>query len=447
MDEYWLVSVDDHVIEPAGVWQDRLPARYRDAGPRWIRDDTGPAWVFENVRVSVNSTVTGGAVTDPAQAHPIWQSLDFDDMDPACYDPKARVKAMDADHVLASILFPNLPRFCGQQFAEATDRQLGLLCVKAYNDWMIDEWCSTAPERFIPNVLIPLWDPALAETELRRCADKGARAFMFSQAPHRLGLPSIHDVNRYWDPVFATAQEADLVVCTHLGSSSQLPDAAPDAPFTVSTTLLQFAGQETLLDWIYGDVFDRFPGLKVCLSENGIGWIPAVLEVAEMFIEAGRKGLPIPGETPEDKSSPPDFEGNANGKAGSDVEERGFLGGGSADAFEVEMHKLAKHLHELNVRDRFREHIYGCFIEDSHGLRNLDEIGVDNVMMETDFPHLTSTYPRTGSVAHEALKGFNEEDRRKLLFENAARVFRWNKELERFADSRADIDLRGMVSA
>jgi predicted TIM-barrel fold metal-dependent hydrolase len=215
----------------------------------------------------------------------------------------------------------------------------------------------------------------------------------------------------------------------------------------VSTTLLQFAGQETLLDWIYGDVFDRFPGLKVCLSENGIGWIPAVLEVAEMFIEAGRKGLPIPGETPEDKSSPPDSEGNANGKAGSDVEERGFLGGGSADAFEVEMHKLAKHLHELNVRDRFREHIYGCFIEDSHGLRNLDEIGVDNVMMETDFPHLTSTYPRTGSVAHEALKGFNEEDRRKLLFENAARVFRWNKELERFADSRADIDLRGMVSA
>jgi predicted TIM-barrel fold metal-dependent hydrolase len=317
--------------------------------------------------------------------------------------------------------------------------------VKAYNDWMIDAWCGIAPERFIPNVLIPLWDPALAEAELRRCADKGARAFMFSQAPHRLGLPSIHDANGYWDPVFATAQEADLVVCTHLGSSSQLPDAAPDAPFTVSTTLLQFAGQETLLDWIYGSVFDRFPGLKVCLSENGIGWIPAVLEVAEMFIEAGRKGLPIPGETAMDKSE--QTRANANVKADTEHEDRGFLGAGSGDAFQAEMQKLAKHLHELDVRERFRQHIYGCFIEDSHGLRTLDEIGVDNVMMESDFPHLTSTYPRTGSVAYEALKDFSAEDRRKLLFENAARVFRWSDELERFADSRPDIDLRGMVSA
>ena len=438
MSDYWLVSVDDHVIEPAGVWQDRLPAKYREAGPRWIRDDVGPAWIFEDVRVSVNSTVTGGAVIDDTKSHPIWQPLDFDDMDPACYDAKARVAAMDKDHVLASVLFPNLPRFCGQQFAEAKDRELGLLCVKAYNDWMIDEWCGTAPDRFIPNVLIPLWDPKLAAEELRRCAEKGARAFCFSQAPHRLGLPSIHNAERYWDPVFDVAQDADLAICTHLGSASQLPEVAPDAPFTVSTTLLQFAGQETLLDWVYGDAFDRFPGLKVCLSENGIGWIPPLLEVAEMFNEATRKGLPIPGQKETDTAAETALVA-ARDEAHREV---GFLGTGSNDAFQAEMRKLAERLHGLDVRQRFRDHIYGCFIEDTHGLRSIDEIGIDNVMMETDFPHLTSTFPRTAEVASEVLAQFSDEDRRKLLFGNAARVFRWTEPLERVMGEHPETDLK-----
>jgi predicted TIM-barrel fold metal-dependent hydrolase len=424
MDEVWLISVDDHVIEPEHVWQDRLPARLRKRGPRWVRDDAGPAWIYENVRVPVNATVTGAANIEPGSMPPVFEPLDFDRINPACYEPTARVKAMDADHILSSVLFPNLPRFCGQLFAESEDKALGLLCVRAYNDWMIEEWCAAAPGRFIPNVLIPLWDPAEGARELRRCADRGARAFCFSQAPHRLGLPSIHDPEGYWDPVFSVANETGMVVCTHLGSASQLPDTAPDAPIMVSTTLLQFAGQETLLDWLFGRPFDHFPNLRVCLSENGIGWMPAVLEVAEWFMEAGRRGQPVPGQ-PAETLAPSATDPKAVDSSGREV--KGFLGAGNA----ADLNRMAHARPDaFDLRGRFREHIFGCFIKDDHGVRALDELGFDNVMMESDFPHMSSSYPNTARYATQALAPFAESLRRKLLTDNAARLFSWETELD-----------------
>jgi predicted TIM-barrel fold metal-dependent hydrolase len=416
MNDWWLISVDDHVIEPEHVWQARLPEKFRDRGPRWVRDETGPAWIYEDVRVPVNATVTGAANLDSGSMPPVFEPLDFDRINPACYDPAARVRAMDADHVLSSILFPNLPRFCGQLFAEGDDKKLGLLCVKAYNDWMIEEWCASAPGRFIPNVLIPLWDPGEAARELERCADRGARAFCFSQAPHRLGLPSIHDRDGYWNPVFSAANETGMVVCTHLGSASQLPDTAPDAPIMVSTTLLQFAGQETLLDWLFGRPFDSFPNLRVCLSENGIGWIPAVLEVAEWFIEAGRRGQPVPGE----KAELPAVDSSGR-------EVKGFLGAGNASDLARMTNARSE---EFDLRTRFREHIFGCFIKDDHGVRALDELGFDNIMMESDFPHMSSSYPNTAEAAARALAALDDGQRRKLLTDNAARLFSWEKELD-----------------
>ena len=107
----------------------------------------------------------------------------------------------------ASLCFPAFPRFCGQEFTEASDRELGLACVRAYNDWMIDEWCGAVPGRLIPLVILPLWDADLAVAEVERCAAKGARAVTFSENPAALGLPSVHDRRQYWDPVFAACAD------------------------------------------------------------------------------------------------------------------------------------------------------------------------------------------------------------------------------------------------
>ena len=83
-------------------------------------------------------------------------------MRPGCYDPIARLEDMDRAGVLASLCFPTLPRFCGQLFYEAADRDFGFVCLQTYNDWVIDDWSQAAPGRYIPLTLIPLWDPQLA---------------------------------------------------------------------------------------------------------------------------------------------------------------------------------------------------------------------------------------------------------------------------------------------
>ena len=135
-----------------------------------------------------------------------------------------------------------------------------------------------APGRYIPLTLIPLWDPPLAAKELERCAAKGATAFAFSENPAPLGLPTIHDPSRYWDPVMAAATDLDMVVCMHTGSSSQVPTIAPDSPFMANLAWGANRTSGAMLSWLFSGLFTRFPNLKIALSEGEIGWIPYFLE-------------------------------------------------------------------------------------------------------------------------------------------------------------------------
>ena len=93
--------------------------------------------------------------------------ITYDEMRPGCYDPKARVEDMLDNHVEASLCFPTFPRFCGQTFTEAKDRELGEACVYAYNDWMVEEWCGDSDGHLVPLTIIPLWDAELAAAEVR----------------------------------------------------------------------------------------------------------------------------------------------------------------------------------------------------------------------------------------------------------------------------------------
>ena len=147
-------------------------------------------------------------VWPPENRPPVFNPLPFSEIPPACHDPSARVEAMNADRVLASLVFPNLPGFAGGLFVRAKDKALALLCVQAYNDWIIDEWCAEAPDRFIPLSLVPMWDGALAAAEAERVIGKGSRAISFSMAPQNLGLPPIDDRGGFWDPLFSTVAEA-----------------------------------------------------------------------------------------------------------------------------------------------------------------------------------------------------------------------------------------------
>lgn len=387
----WLISVDDHVLEPGHVWSSRLPKRYRDVGPRLVTDDKGEAWYYETKRIpTIGLSAAAGKRKDEFSPLP----MTYADMRPGCYDPVERLADMNRDGVLASLCFPSFPRFCGQVFYEGNDKELGLLCVRAFNDWMIDEWADSAPGRFIPMIIIPLWDPVLAADEIERTASKGAKAVAFSENPSPLGLPSIHDKGRYWDPVFDAAASAGMPLCTHLGSSSSLPKTSPDTPMIATLAMQPVNLSLTCIDWLFSGIFSRFPTLKLCLSEGGIGWIPYVLERCDYVME--RQGY---------WAGKADFSGDLG---------RGDL---TISAGEGDL--------DLSARpsEIFRDHIYGCFIDETHGPENIEAIGMDNVMIETDYPHTDSSWPHSIEKATKHLEHLNENDRYKILRGNAERVF------------------------
>jgi predicted TIM-barrel fold metal-dependent hydrolase len=388
-----IISVDDHVIEPATVWSDRLPSKYAEIGPRIVR-----APVAEMTFIGGKFTAIPGNPGDPGDPVDWWfyedlrrpltrldtavgfsrdeitlTGITYDTMRQGSYKIKDRLEDMDVNGLEASLCFPTFPRFCGQTFTEAADKELGLLCVQAYNDWMVEEWCG--PEsggRLIPLIIVPLWDAELAAAEVYRNAARGVHAVCFSEIPPNLGLPSIH--SGYWDPFFAACNETDTVINMHIGSGSKMPSTSADAPAAVGSTLTFANCCFSMIDWLMSGVLNRFPNLKLAYAEGQIGWIPYILERADTVWEENRAW------------------------------------GGVAD----KVLEPPSHL--------FKKHVYGCFFDDPHGLRVLDEIGEDNVTYESDYPHSDSTWPNTAKIAAEQMAHLTDAQIYKLVRGNAIKM-------------------------
>jgi predicted TIM-barrel fold metal-dependent hydrolase len=385
-----IVSVDDHVVEPPHVWERWLPAKHRDKAPRIERrgigtmrhvgggtyeqtfDPDGPqadCWVYEDlVYIHKRHVAAVGFDRDDMTMSP----MTYDEMRPGCYDPKARVDDMELNWVEASLSFPSFPRFCGQTFLEAKDRELAEACVYAYNDWMVDEWCSDSGGRLIPLPIIPLWDAELAAAEVRRNASRGARAVCFSEIPAVLGLPSIHTGD--WDPFFAACAETRTVVCMHIGSSSKMPATSADAPVAVAATLSFGNAMSSLTDFLFSGVLVRFPDLKLAYSEGQIGWIPYILERADDVWLEHRAWGGVREIVPEPPST------------------------------------------------YYYRQVFGCFFRDRHGIESLESVGIDNTTFETDYPHTDSTWPHTKKVAQELMAGLPDDVVHKLVRGNAIRM-------------------------
>lgn len=397
----WLISVDDHVLEPPDLWQRWVPARYRDRAPKVVRDHEDEWWEYDGIRAP---TAGLAAVAGKDKREFSFRPIRYEEMRPACYDSKARIEDMDQAGILASLCFPSFSRFCGQVFTEGQDRELGLVCVKAYNDWMIEEWAGSAPGRFIPMIILPLWDPVLSAEEVRRCAAKGALALAFSENPVALGLPSVYDPAQVWDPVWQACNETGIVVCMHIGSSSQMWAPSQWSPGIVRYIMggsVNISG--AMIEWLFAPPFNKYPDLKIALSEGGIGWLPYYLERAAYTVDRHRYWV---NQASEEIAKPTSLESLA--PVGGDLE-------GMPD------------LETMDVRAVFRDHIFGCFINDFHGVRSLSEIGVDNVMIETDYPHSDSTWPDCIQFAHKQLSTvpLTDEQKYKILRANAERVFRF----------------------
>jgi len=147
--QYTLISVDDHLVEPPGMFEGRLPARWQGQAPRVVETPEGhQVWEFDGNRYTqVGMNAVAGRRPETVAVEPFR----FDQMRPGCWDIDARVRDMDINGVWASLNFPSqITGFCGRVFSVAKEAELGVQTTRAWNDWLFEEWYSPYPQRIIP---------------------------------------------------------------------------------------------------------------------------------------------------------------------------------------------------------------------------------------------------------------------------------------------------------
>lgn len=386
-----MISVDDHVMEAPDIWTSRVPKSRQEDVPHVERaraisnvvdgrmtltrsDSEGDPcdwWVYADVEIALITAAARVGFDNPDFTPTTYDALHL-----GTWQQAGRLQDMTADGVEASMCYPNIvSRFCGQTFLETGDRETSLECIRAYNDWMLDEWCAGEGHgRLLPLTLIPLWDVQLAADEVTRCAAKGALAVCFSENPYQLGLPTLHSGE--WDPFLRAAADAGVTVCMHIGSSSHMPTTSPDAPHIISSLTHFSVTAGSLLDFIFSGTMDRIPNLKLFFAESQAGWLPFVLEQADQ-LWALREGSTMSVELP----NPP-----------------------------------TTYLHDR---------IYTSIFHDDVALRNRDSIGVRQMCFETDYPHSVTTFPDSHPAAMEACRraGLNDQEVYQVMRGTAIRAF------------------------
>jgi predicted TIM-barrel fold metal-dependent hydrolase len=367
--QYTVVSVDDHVIEPPDLFESRLPARWAEVGPRVIHHDEADWWVFGDQELpllgadAVQSWEPGRGYSGP---------IAFEDVRRGTWDIHARVRDMDISGVAASLNFPSTAfGFAGQCFMRMKDQDLGLACMRAYNDWMLEVWSSPYPDRIIACQVTWLHDPGLAAQEIERNAARGFKAVSFSENPWKLGLPSIHQ--SHWDPFLRACEETETVINLHVGSSSETLVPGPDSGAVIGI-LFPINGFAACADWLYSGVLVRFPKIKIALSEGGIGWVPMMIDRIEYGLRHGT------------------FDHTRFG--------------------------------DMSPVDLLHRNFWFTTFSDPRTLPLRHHIGVERIMVETDYPHSDSSWPDTQEILAVQLAGVPDDEVELITWRNAAELYR-----------------------
>jgi uncharacterized protein len=371
---YGLISADSHAAferndftrrMSASKWGDRIPqvVEVEENGCRVDR------WSVYGVP-SNNSVCNCPAVMgEPFPTYP----KRWDEVPRTAYEPRERLKALDTDGVDAEVLFPNPP---GGTFFEFGDTEFELAVVRAYND-TLSEW-ARASDRYLPVGILPyLSDPQTIAREIERVEAGGHRGVnILGQMPK--SLPHLTDP--YWYPVWDVCQELGVPIHFHgsaglrAGASVRKWDGyTPRQAHSASTATSAVTPAQIIPQLIFSGVTERFPRLECVFAEAGIGGLNYVLAACDHEWEC-------------------------------------------------------RHLWTEGIATRpseaIRRQMYVNFWFEAEGIKLRHDIGIDNIMWESDFPHVASYYPRSWKEVERVLEGVPREDRRKLLYENALRVYR-----------------------
>ena len=363
-----IISADDHINPSPLIYGERLPKEFRDRAPRVERRGEQEVVVFEGKETPV-SGLAGAAGARGKDLIELVKSKEKGRK--GGFDPAARLEDMDFDGVDAQVLFGS--GYGGGIEINSDNRSFRFAMMQVYNDW-IAEFCTASPNRLVGIAEIPVWDAKLALEEASRCAKKGVRGVVIPAVP---AYPESPPEDRpYTDPIYeelwAGLADLDLPINMHLGTRPITRGLAQQLMIGVSVN--KSAMCEPIASFIFSGVLQRHPNLRVVSVESGIGWMAFLVQWMDHVF--GRHGE----HTKSPLTEPPSFY--------------------------------------------FHRQIFGTFIEDMVGVRNRDVIGVENIMWSSDYPHINSTWPESRKAIDAHFADVAEDEVRKMVGENAARVYK-----------------------
>ena len=355
-----LISADSHVNPPPTMWAEYLPSRWRDRAPVIEKTDDGDVQVFEGRRTPILGI---NAMAGKKSEDMSWNLRRLDDQRRGGFDPTARLEDMDLDHIRAEVLYGGGP-------LPSQDPELRRASYSAYNDWLAD-FCSVAPNRLLGMAFIPCETPDGAIAEVKRCASRGLRGCVIPCYPGE----NDQWFDAAWDPFWRALLDVGWPGGIHVGGTGRKMEAPALDPVSFISGLMmsKFAMGETCAKIVLSGLLERYPELRIVSVEGQLGWLPFANYYLDHVWEKHRHW------TGSELPNPPSTY--------------------------------------------FRRQVYATFMEDPVGLRERHAIGVDNIMWSSDYPHSETTWPNSKKLTDEWMAGIPEDERRKILFENAQRLY------------------------
>ena len=387
MGDLKIIDADSHFSEPSDLWTSRVSTQQRSKVPVLGKFEGQVAWLLDG---DYFCGLGGNTIGIGQQKVLGINSLQFEEIDAAMWTVPGRLALMDQQGVYAAVLYPNAIGFSSNAFLGIDDVPQRNFIMSIYNDSMVDAQHESG-DRLLPQCVLPLWDMDETVAEMSRLAAKGIRGFTITDKPHLVGLPDLDAP--YFEPMWKLANEMGSVINFHIGSGSPVTKGkqkfiteqassdiywqsyGPQRRLAILATQFYMSNARIMINLIMSNMFDLYPNVKIVSAESGIGWIPFMLEACEYQLD------------------------------------------------QMVTTEAERSLQSRRPTEYFRSNIYVMSWFEKSAMKVLEDVGLDNVMLETDIPHPTCLYPNTRDYFAEVTKDLTPDVRQKLVQDNAARVY------------------------
>lgn len=360
-----VISADSHMMEPADLWTSRLDKKFQDRAPKVIQNPKKPGYLF--VAPGINPFPVAGGFGSGRSGEELKEHMSkgYEAARPSGWDPAERLKDQDIDGVQAEVLYTTL----GMPLFQMDDADLQRACFRIYNDW-VAEFISHNPKRLHAIALISLEDIQDGVKELERCAKQGLKGAMIWGSPPADKPYS----SRVYDPFWQAAADLHMPLSLHvITGKSKESQINFDEIASLYMNLIHEV-QRSLTSLIFGGVLERFPKLMIVSAENDIGWFPHYMYRLDHAYDKFQAMLKVP--------------------------------------------------LPMKPSEYIRRQLWGTFQDDAVGPATYKLFGADNYMWASDFPHTDSTWPNSLKVIEHDFAGVPADVTNKILFENAAKLYR-----------------------